>query len=190
MFVFGVVRNPFSRAVSAWRYCFPPSKPGHISFAEFVGQLALHPAASPRWTWHQRVHICPQASLLCDPATGKRHVNAVLRFEYLNEDFKSIVVPVLDACVTRPTAATTDSVESSERSNVGGINPALVALGRTDLPTLNAQAHVDFREFYSHDPSVAPKVVAAYRRDFELFGYSTDVTDRGEPRSKQYSNHM
>jgi hypothetical protein len=232
-FTFAVVRNPFSRVVSSWRFCG-----GSYDFPDFVRMLEEHAPTSPRWSWHQRVHTCPQAPLVswrrrdhgdndaqgadgpanpraeraeCDSAEqGSRGcdgdigtgggtggtgggtdggrgsggsgsdidaarssrsagsvsstsreprlcVNAVLRFESLEQDFQRLVVPVLlGAAVIKGHAALMDA-----------------------LPRENSQAPVDYRAVYAAAPpgnDLAAAVVRIYSDDFSAFGYDTSLS--------------
>lgn len=74
-FVFGFVRNPWDRAVSAWRY-----------------HRAENPntAAFPQWLREGKtVHQLPQHVFLCD-ADGGLLVDFVGRYDRLQEDFDAV----------------------------------------------------------------------------------------------------
>ena len=167
-FTFGVVRNPFSRAVSAWRYCC-----GDISFGQFVEALETHGLISSHWTWHQRVHICLQTPLMFDTSTTPptRKVNTLLKFEQLESDFQSKVGPVLRQMGSK---GATESASSLEK-DVHRTSPQPNA---TQLPRLNVQSSLDYVKVYATDSTYARRIIAIYKTDFECLGYPVTLTPK------------
>jgi len=89
-FTFTFVRNPFDRAVSAWRYLDRPAGPGFgLTFEEFVDRVT---AARPRYARDDHAlnkfswHVEPQAPQIVD-ADGHSLVDFVGRTENLQAGF-------------------------------------------------------------------------------------------------------
>jgi hypothetical protein len=79
-FVFAVVRNPFDRLISSWKY-LPAYRKKNL--AEVL--------KNPPMEGHDFRHLTrPQIAILKDPATGKLVVDDLIRFEALQEDFDRI----------------------------------------------------------------------------------------------------
>lgn len=92
-FKFSFVRNPWDRAVSAWRYLDRPGDLAHgLSFPEFLSRIRT---MTPRYAREDRArnkfswHVEPQASQLVD-ANGKLLVDFVGRTETLQADFDEV----------------------------------------------------------------------------------------------------
>ena len=195
-FSFAVVRNPFDRIVSCWRFCC-----GDVSFVDFISQLETNPPTSSHWTWHQRVHTCSQADLLCDQF-GQLQVTALLRFESLEDDFERVVAPVLSSGKNNELECQDNRTSKSQSKQVASIpnggadtivefidsevnatagdgaaetQPEQAPGESPVLPRLNVQKQIDFRTIFAEDPALVARVVALYRRDFELFGYPTKI---------------
>lgn len=83
------VRNPYSRAVSCWLWCFAKgnaamSKSARLGFSSWLGDAAKHKKLN-QFAWTQPNIIClPQAMWL-----GLHDYDFVLRQETLEEDLKS-----------------------------------------------------------------------------------------------------
>lgn len=79
-FVFASVRNPFERAISAWRYCKGLRD-------KSLEDIFLSPPKRGHDYWH---FTATQSKLLVDPSTGKLIPEDIVRFENLQSDFDRI----------------------------------------------------------------------------------------------------
>ena len=118
-FKFSFVRNPWARAVSAWRYLDRPGDLGFgLTFPEFLARIEnLTPRYAPddrarnKFSWH----VEPQAPQLLD-ATGRVLVDFVGRTERLDVDF----------------------AEACRRAGIAA----------APLPRVNATEHSRYQEYY------------------------------------------
>jgi hypothetical protein len=79
-FVFSVVRNPFDRAISGWRY-----------LAELQNRTLQDVLENPPRSGHAYRHFTRlQVELLEDPATGQLVTEALIRYERLQLDFDDV----------------------------------------------------------------------------------------------------
>lgn len=124
-FNFAFVRNPFDRAVSAWRYLDRPGEYGHgMSFADF-----LHAVTTERDRYrpndHQRNkffwHVEPQAPQILGP-DGAPLVDFIGRTERLQSDFDH-------AC-------------------------GEIGIPQTSLPRVNTTERDDYRAYYTTEARI------------------------------------
>ncbi|MEX0853106.1 MAG: sulfotransferase family 2 domain-containing protein [Bauldia sp.] len=80
-FKFGVVRNPWARAVSEYKFAY---RPRGVPFRAFLGEVI----GRRRGVVEAR-HIDPQVQFLC-AADGTRMVDRVLRYESLASEFAEV----------------------------------------------------------------------------------------------------
>lgn len=145
-FTFGIVRNPWDRAVSAFYYLKQGGKSSsdqawaeaHLAdFDDFDGFVKGWLSDNNLF---KGVHFQPQHHFLCDSA-GQIMVQHIVKLERIERDFSQISVRL-------------------------GINNAL----RRD----NTSAHEDYRQYYTEESMEIVRRV--YRRDIETFGYHFDET--------------
>jgi hypothetical protein len=168
---FSVVRDPWSRTVSLYKYMryFVP-------FRRFILDIL------PRRLWNDEYwFVRPQVEFLQDDA-AQTLVDDVLRFENLKNDFDR-VRKMLGLAGELPRVNS-----SSKTVSAPGPNRALrllarsVVSGNVDLARSaigRKQIYSDWRQYY--DAETRDKVAELYARDIEAFGYTFDATTPAEP---------
>lgn len=89
-FKFCIVRNPYDRVVSAWKYIYGEN--GGPTFGDFCTLLMERGLYSTEWNWHQRVHICEQLPHILNSSDDDQLVSGLYvgRFENLEESVRTI----------------------------------------------------------------------------------------------------
>ena len=159
VFLFAVVRNPFDRAVSSFRYTQPPA-PGvdqRAAFEAFAELLVARGVDSDEWNWHERVHLCEQLPHLCVDAMGATSSADLPRNLFVGrfEDLGSTVA-ALHAALGLGALAEEPAVLPRENCQTP--------------PTAGGGSDAGYRAFYT--PRSRECVAIAYRRDIEAFGYA------------------
>ncbi|NIA68516.1 sulfotransferase family protein [Pelagibius litoralis] len=159
-FKFAIVRNPWDRAVSIYKYSGHHKK---CSFRDFVHNHL------PGSMWQDRHwFVGPQTDFICD-RDGKLAVDFLGRFENLKSDFKKICahvglppidVPRVNVSQTRPAA----SQDQPEGTALSKLKRFWRRPGNQVFPTFK-----NFREYY--DAETRDLVARLYRPDIDRFGY-------------------
>ena len=144
IYVFSVVRNPFDRVVSAWRFLMQGGMLHHpngmrfkrtvldryVDFNDFVcGWLA-------RGNERAFLHFIPQNEFLVSRGGCLSRIHKIIRFESLNSEFDDL------------------------RQKFVGIEP---------LKKVNVSGDGDYREYYNKESLECVRRV--YSEDFRRFGY-------------------
>jgi hypothetical protein len=153
LFSFAVVRDPFSRFCSLYRYLHTLPKYAHsmrnVSSLEAFAELFNAPS------WVDTLHSSkPQSEFVTDQ-TGALMVSAIFRYESLDQAV-STISSRLGGRLRLPQKKVT---KVGSRGSLGGW---LRGLSRQSAP----KAKPDFRS-----PSVEQMLQTRYRRDYDLFGY-------------------
>ena len=163
-FKFAIVRNPWDRAVSIYKYYrFQKT----CSFADFVTRHLSD------WMWQERHwFVGPQSDFICD-AEGRLRVDFLGRFESLHGDFQQVCgkiglppidVPHVNLSVSR--------IEASKEPANGRAGRMLKHLWcrreEAAFPT-----YPDYRDYY--DETSRWQVADLYAPDIERFGYRFDA---------------
>lgn len=141
-FRFSVVRNPYDRFVSGWKYCngtkdrslldvlhnLPRNDPDATKESDPYGERA-----------HDYVHVTrPQYDILFYE-DGTMGVDFVMRFENLQMDFDTIC--------------------------------QIVGKPRMTLPHITSTDRFPYRRYFDDEPEAKRLLEEHFKRDFELFGY-------------------
>lgn len=159
---FGVVRDPFSRAVSLYRHLGPD-----MTFSDWVKTWLSRTLAGPPTT-RARWFVRQQAELLCNPRDDVL-VQDVVRFETLSPDFARVATASGLTSADLPRRNTTGH---RSQPDIDATPSRLHKLGRSlrrrFLPS-KFQRHDNWRDYY--DAQTADHVATLYARDFEVFEY-------------------
>ena len=162
-FKFAIVRNPWDRAVSLYRYYRFQEK---CSFKEFVMDELRG------WMWRERQwFVGPQADFICD-SEGRLRVDFLGRFETLHSDFlriceriglPAIDIPHVNVSISR--------IEPQKVKTSRTAGPKLKPLWRRRR-TVRFPIFPSFREYY--DDESRALIEDLYAQDVERFGYRFD----------------
>tara|TARA_B110000503_G_C7154323_1_gene416619 strand:- start:370 stop:1008 length:639 start_codon:yes stop_codon:yes gene_type:complete len=148
---FAVVRNPFTRAVSLYRYLF------EVEMKKLYKEsLEMFPNKNPNFEWYDNFRqeygfltfqqFCEQLPWMPmgNPQYKFIPVDIILRYETLNEDFKQI--------------------------------QNLLRTPSNPLFKINSTGECNVTTYYKNN-NCAELIAAAYKNDFKLLGYSTDINN-------------
>jgi hypothetical protein len=148
---FAVVRNPFTRAVSLYRYLF------EVEMKKLYKQsLDMFRTKNPNFDWYDTFRneygfltfeqFCEQLPFMPMGVPQYKFipVDIVLRYETLSEDFKQI--------------------------------QNLLKTASKPLFRINSTGNANLKKYYKKN-NCAKLVASAYKEDFELLGYSNDINN-------------
>lgn len=158
-FKFAFVRNPWSRAVSFYRYLGFDRR---CSFARFV-EGWLTPQVNGRHRWF----VGPQLAYLQD-ADAAIAVDFVGRLERMDADFAEVCARL--GMAPTPLPRVNDS--GRHRYHLGSVAERASRAVQWGLPLRRAPALARFQDYY--DRRTRGRVAALYAQDIEAFGYGFD----------------
>lgn len=163
-FKFAVVRDPFARAVSLYRYTCPGG-----SFADFAASLSTS----------RRDHFFfrPQTDYV--EIDGRIAMDQVIRMEELKAGFETVRARLGLGPELRHVNA---SGPAEDREDEGGLRRLLPWTGRRKK-RVNTDDFGTWQAFY-HAPGAADAIRRAYARDFEVLDYSSVTPDLAEAGAK------
>ena len=140
-FTFSIVRNPFDRFISGWKYCESKGSP-RMTITDLLKDLPHRPAdgddADSRVV-HDYVHITrPQHEILYRP-DGSLGVHFVMRFETLQSDFDLVC--------------------------------RLLKIPQTTLPHMYKGNRLPYQHYFEQEPEARPLLESCFQKDLELFDY-------------------
>ena len=170
-YFFSCVRNPFARVVSAFYWDAHHARPSrrNKSWKEFIDSSG------------NNVDIYrPCAHWVAD--NEGIFVDKIVKLENLREDMSEIHnlknIPIEPNSYKRKINSN-PIFDKTISGQVPSLSPDFK--GQKNLWTPDPEdikaSLLDYRYFYDRWPSTIESVVISYRRDFELFGYSTDFRD-------------
>jgi hypothetical protein len=159
-FKFAVIRNPFSRAISFYKYFKYQST---LTFNEFVPQVFA------KWLWKDEYwFVRPQSEFVSNSA-GEILVNDLIKFENLDQDFQKVAKKLNVQQHSLPHVNNSDNKKPriKFRNWREWLQRRWVALGIKKIPTYNT-----YHEYYNAESKMF--ISQLYHRDLELFNYSFD----------------
>lgn len=158
-FKFAVVRNPWARIVSMYKYFGFHHR---IGFSDFV----VKEFRSRIWSEFQWF-VGPQSDFICDN-DGRLMVDFVGRVEELQSDFNQVCLRI----GLPPTEVPHIHASHKETANASSSKSALSWFQRRRVST---PSFATFQEYYNRD--TRDIVAKLYERDIRLFGYEFDGFD-------------
>ncbi len=141
-FKFSIVRNPYDRFISGWKFCESRGAPRR-HFLDVLRNLPPMPSpeANPQgMEIRNYTHITrPQHEILVLP-NGRLGVDYLMRYENLQEDFAH-------AC-------------------------ELMNIEKLELPHINKEEREPYRTYFDAEPEAKKLLEDHFRKDLELFNYT------------------
>lgn len=161
-FKFAIVRNPWDRTVSMYRYLGDPQKE---TFSEFVRNRFMLEQWQERF-WFVR----PQSDFICSDS-GELMIDYLGRFETLKEDFETILSKL--GLPSQPLPHVNKSVSTGAGKKSGLLKGLLsrneANTGQVDTKKEKSKKYQDY-----YDEDTYKLVSNLYIKDIESFGYEFD----------------
>lgn len=145
-FRFSIVRNPYDRFISGWRYCQERGSPYRsildtlLDMPQLPESEDLYASPLPSFQAFEYAHLTRcQHEILYLP-NGTLGVDFLMRFEIIQRDFDT-------AC-------------------------AFMGISKRTLPRANSSDRLSYRQYFDADLQARKLLEKRFEKDFQLFGYS------------------